>query len=82
MAVVRPGHFTQHVARWVEYGHRTVKGGYSSYKRGRLQGRGKQIGDVPAHPFIRPGFEEARAAATEVTILTLREEIEKAAKSS
>lgn len=29
MAVVGPGKLTAHVARWVEYGHRRVRGGYS-----------------------------------------------------
>ncbi len=56
-AAIGPTKRTRHVARWVEYGHRLVKGGYSSFKRGKLQGVGKQIGDVPEHPFLRPAYE-------------------------
>lgn len=57
VAEIGPSEEVAHVARWVEYGHRLVKGGYSSFKRGRLQGSGKQIGEVPAHPFLRPAYE-------------------------
>ena len=70
-AIIEPGSYTRHVARWVEYGHRLVKGGHSSMKRGKLQGNGAQIGDVPAYPFIRPGYEASRAEATKVTCESL-----------
>jgi HK97 gp10 family phage protein len=80
-AIVRPGTLTAYVARWVEYGHRMVRGGYSKIlKSGRHRGSGKEIGDVPEYPFIRPGYEEAREEAARVACTKLREGIEKAAK--
>lgn len=46
------------VAWWVEFGHRLVKGGYSKLLvGGRHRGGGSLIGDVPAHPFLRPAYE-------------------------
>jgi hypothetical protein len=42
-----------HLALWVEYGHRMV-----THKPGR-----KQVGDVPAHPFMRPAFDASAEAA-------------------
>lgn len=46
------GKYTEHVARWVEWGHRLVRG-----KSSRRLGPGKEIGDVAARPFIRLAFE-------------------------
>lgn len=80
VAIVSPGDFTAYVAEWVEYGHRLVKGGRNSMKRGKLQGNGHQIGDVPAYPFIRPGYEASRGEAVEVLQKVYAEEIEKEAK--
>ena len=48
--IVSPGKYTQHVARWVEYGHRLVRGGYNKKGKG---GPGKEVGSVAAYPFIR-----------------------------
>lgn len=79
-AIVGPGKYTSHAANWVEYGHRLVKGGYSSVKRGKLQGHGHQIGTVPAHPFIRPGYEASAPEAVEVAVKTMTEEVEKEAQ--
>lgn len=63
-AVISPGSRTSYAAKWVEYGHRLVRGGYSRLlANGKTRGKGKQVGDVSAHPFIRPGFEASKAAA-------------------
>jgi HK97 gp10 family phage protein len=43
-AWIEPGKQTMHVARWVEWGHRLVHGK-------------KEVGDVPATPYIRPAFD-------------------------
>lgn len=52
------GKLTYWVARLVEYGHKNIKGG-------KANSGGKEIGFVPAHPFIRPAFEASAAAAQE-----------------
>lgn len=69
-ALIGPGEKTRHVGSWVELGHRLVKGGYSksTYHRETgaflgYRGRGKVVGDVPAHPFVRPAWEAAQEAA-------------------
>jgi hypothetical protein len=79
-----PSEDTQHVAEWVEYGHRVVKGGQSKILAdGRTKGSGHQVRgadgellEVPEHPFLRPAFEssadkslEACAAAGAEVIL-------------
>jgi len=57
-ALIGPNSKVAHVARFVEYGHRQVSGGYL-----KLLGNGKSRGpgtagiDVPAYPFLRPAFE-------------------------
>jgi len=80
-AVVGPDKFTAHVARWVEYGHRQVNGGYSrKTKSGKYRGPGKQIGDVPEHPFLRPAWEATQTEVTDTICTTLAAEIEQAAK--
>lgn len=62
-AIIEPGKFTLHVARWVEYGHRMVRGGYSRVigkgpNAGKLRGPGKELErPVPPYPFIRPAVE-------------------------
>jgi HK97 gp10 family phage protein len=76
--VVGPGKYTRHAAVWVEYGHRLVRGGYSRMtKNGGFRGPGKEIGKVPAHPFIRPAFEASAEKATAAAIDTIVEEVEK-----
>lgn len=83
-AIVEPGKYTRHVAGWVEYGHRIVKGGYSRLLHGRNEGKhrgpGHQIGDVPAHPFIRPGYEAARVEAAHVTCAAIAKGITEAGR--
>lgn len=70
-----------HVARFVEYGHRLVVGGYSKLDKrtGLYRGPGHRIADVPAYPFIRPAYEASRQEMVEVTVAKLRAEIEKEA---
>ncbi|MCU1251533.1 MAG: phage protein gp10 family [Edaphobacter sp.] len=81
LAVVGPAKLTKHVARWVEYGHRNVRGGVSRLLRnGKSKGPGSQIGDVPAHPFIRPAYEASRQAVADTICTTLATEIEAASK--
>ena len=54
-AIIKPGKYSEPVARWVEYGHEMVTGG--------RKGKGKAAGFVPAHPFIRPALDLSEAAA-------------------
>ena len=78
--IIGPGKYTAHVARWVEYGHRLVRGGYSKVlKNGKTRGPGKEVSQVPAHPFIRPAYEAVRDTAVDVTVLTLADSITKEA---
>lgn len=72
-ALVGPGKFTAHIARFVEYGHRIVRGG-------RLRKGGKHVGDVPAHPFIRTAYEATRDEVATTIATTLATEIEKASQ--
>lgn len=75
-AIVKPGKYTAHVARWLEYGHRLVRGGYSKVTPGgRTRGRGQEISVVRPYPFIRPAFETARLPATMATIESLKKNL-------
>jgi HK97 gp10 family phage protein len=77
---VAPGKYTSHVALWVEYGHRLIRGGYSRLlKSGKTRGPGAQIGTVPAHPFIRPAYEASRQEVAAAIASTLVTEIQKSA---
>jgi HK97 gp10 family phage protein len=81
-ANVGPGKLTAHVARWIEYGHRMVKGGKSRLKKyGLVSGPGKQTGEVQAYPFIRPAFEASKAKVEQTVRSTFKSEISKAWKS-
>jgi HK97 gp10 family phage protein len=83
-AIVQPGAYTWHVAEWVEYGHRLVKGGQAEWyaavgskaKRRRRGGNGHVIGDVPAHANFRKGFEAGRAEAVAVFGATVAEGVD------
>ena len=80
-AVVGPAKLTAHVARWVEYGHRLVLGGrLRVLASGKTRGSGKQVGQVDAHPFIRPAYEASRSAVAEAICTTIATEVEKAGK--
>lgn len=58
--VVGPGKRTRHVAGWVEYGHRLVKGGQSKVlPDGHLRGPGHEIGSVQPHAWLRPAYERS-----------------------
>jgi|GEM_PF-3225588 len=64
IATIGPSSLTEHVARWVEYGHHMVKGGYLRFtangpnaKMKRGKGKWLKEHDVPAHPWVRPAVE-------------------------
>jgi len=76
-ALIGPGELSWHVAIWVEYGHRLVKGGYSKIVKigrnaGKLRGPGREVSQVPAHPFLRPAFETAIDPAIDSCAETVR----------
>ncbi len=73
------GKLTRHVAWWVEFGHRLVKGGYSKVtKNGKLRGPGREIGNVAAHPFFRSAFEAATPEAADVISASIVDRVNKA----
>lgn len=81
-AKVGPAKLTAHVARWVEYGHRIVRGGRNRIKaNGKQYGNGVANGEVPAHPFIRPAYEATRQQVITTICKTLATELEKASKT-
>jgi HK97 gp10 family phage protein len=85
IADIGPGERTEHVANWVEYGHRVVKGGYSkaTYKNGafvgyrgpgrQLQGEEGKPAEVAPHPFIRPAYEATIETSQQACIARVRE---------
>lgn len=78
-ALIGPGAKTKHVARFVEYGHRMVTGGQAKVlASGKTSGRGT-VGeqDVPAHPFLRPAWEESVAEAQAAEVESLRNDLAK-----
>jgi len=80
-AIISPGSLTQHVARFVEYGHRLVKGGRSGVlASGKLKGPGRQVSSVPAHPFIRPAFEASIGEAMRAFASALKVSLMKGSK--
>jgi HK97 gp10 family phage protein len=80
IATIGPGRATAQAARLVEYGHRLVTGGRSKTgKSGKSVGPGKQVGTVPAHPWIRPTWESTENEVTRIVTDTLAEEVTKAA---
>jgi hypothetical protein len=81
-AIVKPGRYTRHVARWLEYGHRLVRGGYSKItSSGSLRGPGRESGAVRPYPFIRPAFETARTPATLAFVASLQRNLPPAVKT-
>lgn len=67
-------------AHLVEYGHRMVTGGKSRLNAaGQFVGGGTVVGDVPAHPFLRPAFESSAAPAVAEVAAVYGEELRKAA---
>jgi HK97 gp10 family phage protein len=80
-AVVGPDKYTAWIGRLFEYGHRSVTGGYSrKLANGNTRGPGKEIGDVPEHPWVRPAFESSQQAVADAMATTLAAEIELAAQ--
>lgn len=72
-AWVEPGRATYHVSVFVEWGHRLIKGGrYMSWGK---RGKGKEIGDVPAHPYIRPAFDANEDLAFQALANTIATEL-------
>lgn len=82
-AIVKPGKYTKHVARWLEYGHRIVRGGYSKVMpNGRVRGPGRAMSHaVQPYPFIRPAFETARTPATLAAVESLKRNLPAAVKT-
>jgi len=81
-AIIEPGWATLHVARWVEWGHRQVRGGrYRLLPNGKTLGHGHVIGEVDEHPFIRQAYEATRTEVTNVICTTLATEIERISKT-
>ena len=81
LVVVEFGKYTRHVARWVEYGHRLVRGGYLKVlANGKTRGKGKEFGQVAAHPFIRPGFEASAPRAVDAITESLKQSLAKVGK--
>lgn len=58
--------------RLVEFGHRIAAGG--SLRWGRK--RGRQVGAVAPHPFMRPAFDSKRQAAVDAIAEYAREKIQ------
>jgi hypothetical protein len=75
-AWVQPGKYTRKVAGWVEYGHRSVRGG--RYMNFGKRGKGVQVGETPAHPFIRPAYEATAAASFEAVRESILADVTKA----
>jgi hypothetical protein len=74
-AYIEPGRYTKFVGTMVEYGHEIAKGG-----RLGKGGKGRAIGRVPAHPFVRPGMDLSENAAIEAIEQTIATEILKEIK--
>jgi len=75
------GRLTRHVAGWVEYGHRLVRGGTSRVlKSGKTRGKGSEVGTVKPHPFFRDAFEHSTDAAAKAISDSVSEQVNKAFK--
>ena len=75
--LIGSGVTTAYVTRWLEYGHRMVRGGawFTSWKR-KTRGKGKLAKGtqfVPAHPFIRPAWDSSISGAIEAAYAKARE---------
>ncbi len=66
-----------YLLRWLEFGHQLVKGGQVPWTDGKRRrgGKGHVIGHVPAHPVLRPAFDEHIQAAIKVTADEMRKQI-------
>lgn len=82
VATVGPKDEVAHVVRWVEFGHRLVRGGYSKVlPNGKTRGPGREVGTVRAHPFIRPAYENSSAEAAKAAGEVIASEIREAMRS-
>jgi hypothetical protein len=64
------------VANWVEFGHRVVIPNGGTYRDGKGRTRkGSHVADVPAHPFIRPGFDASAEAAVDAMAASLSQTV-------
>jgi hypothetical protein len=80
-ALIGPNADVEHVARWVEYGHRQVTGGsLDLLGGGRTRGSGKAGVDVPAYPFLRPAYEGSTTAAEAEVIASFKESFKEVLK--
>jgi HK97 gp10 family phage protein len=68
-AWIEPGKFTRHVARFVEYGHELIHG------KNR-----KAVGDVRAHPYIRPAFDANEDLAVDAVSESISRDISAVAR--
>lgn len=67
---VGPGKKTRHVAGWVEWGHRLIKGGYSKVlPTGKLRGPGREVGQVRPYPFLRQAYEQSQVSAIDAFVV-------------
>jgi hypothetical protein len=88
-ADVDAGALGSSIAHLVEYGHVQVKGGKVSRAKtsagiaaAKLSGdfTGTVVGHVPAHPFLRPAYDETRDQMVEGVADRIRKAVEEAAK--
>ncbi|RRA49002.1 HK97-gp10 family putative phage morphogenesis protein [Acidipila sp. EB88] len=68
----------KHVALFVEYGHMNVKKTKPLTKRGKS--RKTYQGDTPAHPFMRPAFDQTEAKLRETLKAEVIKNLTEAAK--
>lgn len=76
------GDETAHVARWVNDGHRIVKGGSAHFdKNGKKKnGKGRKVGVVEGSGFFDKAYETALKAATDAVEKSINEQITRAWK--
>lgn len=74
---VQFGKQTSHIARFVNDGHRLVRGGRSTVnkKTGKTRGPGSQVGDVQAYPFFESAAESATGEAEQAITTSLTAQI-------
>jgi HK97 gp10 family phage protein len=80
LVTVGPGKHTEHVMRWLEFGHQLVRNtnlavGTVGKGRGRLGKGGTVVTNVPAYPIMRPSYETASSAAQDAVVQSLRADL-------
>jgi len=76
-ALIGPRKGTRRAAHLVEFGHRLIKGGRSHVGARGAEGSGREIGQVPAHPFLRPAFDSKWRPALALFAETLKLQLKK-----